>query len=45
MKRKKKTFEELVSINKEEILYDFKMLEMIEERIEIRRIQNEYNTN
>lgn len=45
MKKKKKTFEELVSMNKKEILYDFKMLEMIEERIENRRIQNEYNAN
>ena len=43
MKRKKKTFEELVSNNKKEILIDYKMLEIIEERIENRRLQNEYN--
>lgn len=43
--KKKKTFEELVSMNKEEILFDLKQLEMIEERIENRRLQNEYNVN
>ena len=41
MKRKKKTFEELVRHNKKEILIDYKMLEIIEERIENRRLKNE----
>ena len=41
MKSKKKTFAELVSENKQEILIDFKMLEVIEERIEARRLKNE----
>ena len=41
MKRKRRTFEELVSANKQEILIDFKMLEIIEERIETRRLESE----
>lgn len=41
MKRKKRSFEELVNSNKKEILLDHHMLEIIEHRIENRRLQNE----
>jgi hypothetical protein len=41
MKRKKTSFEELVNSNKKEILLDYKLLEIIEDRIENRRLQNE----
>lgn len=40
MKRRKKTFEELVNYNKKEILIDDKIIEIIEERIENRHLQN-----
>lgn len=40
MKRKKKTFEELVNHNKKEILIDDKIIKIIEERIENRHLQN-----
>lgn len=40
MKRKKKTFEEMVNYNKKEILIDDKIIEIIEERIENRHLQN-----
>jgi len=39
MKRHKKTFEQLIQDNKRELLEDYKMLEIIEERIEKRHMQ------
>lgn len=39
MKRRKKTFEQLMKDNKRELLEDYKMLEIIEERIEKRHMQ------
>lgn len=39
MKKRKKTFEQLMKDNKRELLADYKMLELIEERIEKRHMQ------
>jgi hypothetical protein len=39
MKRKKRTFDELVNQNKQELLNDEKQLEKIEERLEQRHLQ------
>lgn len=39
MKGRKKTFEQLIQDNKRELLEDYKMLEIIEERIEKRHLQ------
>ena len=39
MKKRKRTFEELLKENKKELLLDIKQMERIEERLEQRHIQ------
>lgn len=39
MKRRKRTFEDLVNENKQEVLKDVKLMEKIEERLEQRHLK------